>query len=387
MSPERDRRLTQTCGISRARRLLLVLPAAAEGAIEADEALVFGALSLSERELGVEERALTIENFEVGGGAAAITHVREPDGFRQIGDGVLLANANLMKLLVVDERIGNVSKSQLDSLAVAEKRLAVLRFGKMQIAFQSAAGEDRLGDLKAVGPNAKLRTHEAGKRRAAAESAAARASQFDLREKLRFGDANFSVGTDEILLGFANIGPALEQSGRHAGGNFGRERLLDEWSTALDAVRVITEENADGVFLFRHLALEIGDGGVGRIENLLGLKDVELGGDAVLDAEFRELYGVFLGGDGVVGDLEFEDELEESKVVAGDVAHEREHNGLASGVRGQELGAGSLRGAANLAEEVELERGVGGEVEEVVSCLEGAFFSAGESGVSRDLRK
>src|SRR6516225_11902731 len=151
MSPERDRRLTQTCGISRARRLLLVLPAAAEGAIEADEALVFGALGLSERELGVEERALPIENFEVGGSAAAITHVREPDGFRQIGDGVLLANANLMKLLVVDERIGNVSKSQLDSLAVAEKRLAVLRFGKVQIAFQSAAGEDRLGDLKAVG--------------------------------------------------------------------------------------------------------------------------------------------------------------------------------------------------------------------------------------------
>ena len=104
----------------------MVLPAAAEGAIEADEALVFGALSLSERELGVEERALTIENFEVGGGAAAITHVREPDGFRQIGDGVLLANANLMKLLVVDERIGNVSKSQLDCLAVTEKRLAVL---------------------------------------------------------------------------------------------------------------------------------------------------------------------------------------------------------------------------------------------------------------------
>ena len=35
--------------------------------------------------------------------------------------------------------------------------------------------------------------------------------------------------------------------------------------------------------------LEIGDGGVGRIENLLGLKDVEFGGDAVVDAEFREL--------------------------------------------------------------------------------------------------
>ena len=96
------------------------MPAAAEGAIQADEALVFGALSLGECKLGVEERALAVEDFEVGGSAAAIAHVGEADGFLQIGDRVLLAKANLMKLFVVDERIGNVSKSQLDGLAVGE---------------------------------------------------------------------------------------------------------------------------------------------------------------------------------------------------------------------------------------------------------------------------
>src|SRR5262249_30669477 len=82
----------------------LVLPAAAEGAVEADKTLILGTLILCQGELGRKEGALSVQYLQVRGSSAPVAHVGKPDGFRQIGNRILLAHADLMKLFVTDER-------------------------------------------------------------------------------------------------------------------------------------------------------------------------------------------------------------------------------------------------------------------------------------------
>src|SRR5258708_26576357 len=71
--------------------------------------------------------------------------------------------------------------------------------------------ENGLTYLRAIGPDPDLRTHQSGERTAAPESASAGAGQRDLRKELRFGHADFAVGRNHDLFGFANIGPALDE--------------------------------------------------------------------------------------------------------------------------------------------------------------------------------
>ena len=51
------------------------------------------------------------------------------------------------------------------------------------------------------------------------------------------------------------------------------------------ALRIIAEENADGIFFLRDLPLQVRDLSICGVENLLSLQNVKLGGHAVLDAE------------------------------------------------------------------------------------------------------
>ena len=133
-----------------------MLPASAEGAVELDETLVFGAASLSQSELGGKKRTLAVEDFEERGGTARVAHVGEADGFLQVGDGLFLAHANLVEFLVADEGVGNVAEGVLNGLLVGEQSLLMLRFGQFEISAESAAGENRLADLRAVGPDSEL---------------------------------------------------------------------------------------------------------------------------------------------------------------------------------------------------------------------------------------
>ena len=94
------------------------------------------------------------------------------DGLLQISYGLLLAHANLMELLVADQRIGNLPEGSLNGLPISDQSLLVLGFGQVQIPAKSATGKNWLAHLRAVRPDAKLRTHEAGERAAPAERAA-----------------------------------------------------------------------------------------------------------------------------------------------------------------------------------------------------------------------
>src|ERR1700683_1288811 len=98
----------------------LLLPSAAERFIQLDQTSVFIASRAGERQFCAIKRPLPVEHFEIGGGAAFGAEGRNANGFLEIGDTFLLAHSHLMKLLVTDERVGNISKALLDHLPVGD---------------------------------------------------------------------------------------------------------------------------------------------------------------------------------------------------------------------------------------------------------------------------
>ena len=134
-------------------------------------------------------------------------------------------------------------------------------------------------------------------------------------------------------------GRRSSSDGRQARRHFGRKQLLHQRPSARHGLRIVAEENADGIFFLRDLPLQVGDLSVRRIENLLSLQNVELGGHAVLDAKIGELHRIFLRLDGVARDLELKVELQEREIVARHVAHERQHDRLPRILGGKQFGA------------------------------------------------
>src|SRR5207244_9575369 len=69
-----------------------------------------------------------------------------------------------------------------------------------------------------------------------------------LREKLRLGDSNLSIRRDQDLLGLSNIRTPLDDRRWQARWNFRRQNLFDQRKPAGNIMRVVTDQNADGVF-------------------------------------------------------------------------------------------------------------------------------------------
>src|SRR5580692_2386805 len=176
-----------------------------------------------------------------------------------------------MQLLVADERIGDIAESSLNRLPVSEQGLLMLRFSQVQIPAQGPSRENRLGDLGTVRPDAVLRTHEARESATPTERTAARPSQRNLRKECRLRDPDFGVSGYQVLFRFANIRPPLDDGGRQARRYFRRKRLRHQGKPSRHTLRVIAEQNTDGVFLLGDLPFQIRNGRIGSVENLLRL--------------------------------------------------------------------------------------------------------------------
>jgi len=87
--PTYDEKHIDSCPLS--YLFLTLLPASAKRLVKLDQALALVASGLGERELGVEQRSLPIEDFEVGGDAAPIPYEGCVDGILQIPDRVSCA--------------------------------------------------------------------------------------------------------------------------------------------------------------------------------------------------------------------------------------------------------------------------------------------------------
>src|SRR5882762_9301017 len=342
-----------------------LLPTAAKRPIELYETLVLVASRRRQSELRSKKRPLTVQHFEISGGTTLVAHDGEADRLLQIFHDLFLANSHLMKFLICDQGIGHISEGVLNGLLVSDQSLLVLRFGQMQVPPKCTPCENGPTHLDAAGPNSGLGVHQAREKTTAPKCAASRAGERYLREERRFGDTNFGIRGNEHLLGFANIGPSFEQRGGQSRRHVRRKRLLGERVSARHALRVIANENADCIFLLANLPLEIRDLRICGVEHLLSLKHVYFCGDAAVKSERSQFDGIFLCVHRVSRDLEFQIKLQKHEVVARHIADEREHDGTLRILSSQELGARRFSLSSQLAEQVELERHVCRERQEI----------------------
>ena len=105
----------------------VLLPAASKRLIELHKALIFVTPRLRQSELGIVERALTIEDLEIGGDASPVARKREVYRVLQVVDSFSLANPHLMIFLISDQGIGDITEGPLDGLLVSNQGLLVLR--------------------------------------------------------------------------------------------------------------------------------------------------------------------------------------------------------------------------------------------------------------------
>ena len=315
------------------------LPASAECPVKLHQALVLAPSRLGECQFFVIQRPLPVQHFKVGRGTAPVAHDRQADRLLQIRDTILQTKPYLVLLLITDERIRDVPERPLNSLPVRNQSLLVLGLSEAEIPAQRATSENRLAYLGAVRPEAQLRTHEVGERTASAERTAARPSQRNLREKRRLGDPNFRVRRNQVLFRLANIRPALEDGRRKAGRHFRRQRLLHQRKPARHVLRIIAQQNADGVLLLTNLPFQVRNSGVGSVENLLCLEHIQFCRHSMVEPQPGEFDRGYLSLDRIPCDLQFQIEFEQREVIGGNVTDQSQYDRLACIFRGQQLGA------------------------------------------------
>ena len=169
--------------------------------------------------------------------------------------------------------------------------------------------------------------------------------------------ADLGVGRDETLLGLADIRTALEQLRGQSRRHGCRCRLDGECETARDIGGITAEQCAQQILLLRELALEIGNGLGGGVNQLFGLAHIEQGGRAVLRQYLREVQGVLARGQRVARDLQREVELTDLEIGAGNARdHRIEHRAL-SPFGGEPVGPCRLGLTAIFAPEIEVPDG------------------------------
>jgi len=163
--------------------------------------------------------------------------------------------------------------------------------------------------------------------------------------------------------------------------------LLHQRSAARHALRIVSQQDAYGIFLLCNLSFQVRDSRVRSIQHLLGLKHVEPGCNAMADSEFSQPDGILLGLDRIPGDLELEVEVEKREIVARHVAHECQDNRLLSILGREELSAGRFGSPPQAAEKIQLERRIRREHEKVGFGLKGILLSVRPVSRALYLRK
>ena len=143
---------------------------------------------------------------------------------------------------------------------------------------------------------------------------------------------------------------SISADGRPAGISGGR--AVDQRPAALDRSWIPSEQHADRVLLLFDLAPEVDDLRLRRVDELLGLADVEERRRAAAFPHFRELQRFLPGRQRASGDLELEVERLEVVVAARHLRHETGEHRAAAPLARQNLGACAFVGAAVLAPEI-----------------------------------
>ena len=164
-------------------------------------------------------------------------------------------------------------------------------------------------------------------------------------------------------------GLTFDDGRRNAGRNLRRKCLLNQRNPACDVLRIIAQQDADRVFFLRDLSLQVRNLRIRSVEHLLRLEHIQFRGHSVLKAQPGKFDRIGLGVDCLTRDRELQVELQEREVVAGHIADQGQCDDLACVLRCQKLGASCFIGAAQATEEIQLERRVRAQGQEVVSGL------------------
>src|SRR5262249_7081757 len=170
----------------------------------------------------------------------------------------------------------------------------MLGLGRAQIPAKCPTRENGLAHLSAVRPNPCLRTQQACERAASSERSATRSRQRNLREELCLRNSNFRVGRVKDLFRLANVRAPFQESRRKSCRHLRWQRLFYKRSPPRHGLRIISEQNTDGVFFLSDLSFQIRNLRVCSVECLLRLQDIQLGGYAMFDAQFRKLGRILL---------------------------------------------------------------------------------------------
>src|SRR5207249_1594135 len=219
------------------------LPSPSQRLVELDEGGQAVEASLGEGVLGGEELLLGLQDLEVVGEAPQVTGVGEADrlAIRVHGAGLLFLDVG--ELLVGDQGGRDFGEGVGHALLVLGLRQLPAGDGGAVLVLQAPSLEQGGEKAAAGGPGPSLPEEVRHLRRHAAE----RPREADRWEEVRDGDADIGVRRHELLLGLAQVGPALQKLGGESGRDVRREDLVVEARPAGDGAGVPPQQEAEQV--------------------------------------------------------------------------------------------------------------------------------------------
>ena len=326
-------------------------PSPAKCLVERDHARRLVALRLDQIQFRLEELTLRIQDFEVTGHPALVSHVGDLAGVRESLDEQFLLLPEFLPFTDADQCIRHFAQRLLQGLLVVQPRLLGHGLVEVDVGLQAAHVEDGQGDGR-QGAEYPERPEVRAVDRRAADSG--KSGYRDLRIEQCRGDADLRVRGNQLLLGLLNVRPPQEEVQRQARGQRRGGDLLVEWTPALDRARILSEQDADEVLLLLDLALDVRDRFRRAIEQRLGLPQIEHAGHAAVQPGLHEVDGLDPGVHGPPGDFQREVQRPEGQISVGDLSDQRGHDHVTGFVGGEQVGPRGLRVPAKLAPEIQL---------------------------------
>jgi hypothetical protein len=139
---------------------LLLLPASAKRLVKLNKTLELVAVVLGQSELGAEQRALIVEDLEIGGDTATVALERCANRIAEILDRVFLRYTDFIIFLISDQSIRDVPERPLNDLFVGDQKLSLLRLGKVKVPAESTRRENGLRQLRCAAPGSDIGVYE-----------------------------------------------------------------------------------------------------------------------------------------------------------------------------------------------------------------------------------
>jgi hypothetical protein len=158
-----------------------------------------------------------------------------------------LLRARIGQFFTRNQSIGNFLERIQHGGLILQRGLLARGAGLRVLRAKLAAVKERSGQTGGNFPsNIGTAGSESGKFRA---GSAEQSREIELREKIRFCHAYLRVGRTQLLLGFADVGPPLQQGGRQTGGNLRRYLFFERRISTQNNAGILPEQNAQLIFL------------------------------------------------------------------------------------------------------------------------------------------